>query len=197
MDTIFIATNNVNKKYELQRIFTNYNLTIPAEIGIIFDYEENGRSFLENAYGKARSLYLLVKKPVIADDSGLCVKALQGKPGIFSSRFGLKEKGRLLSTKERNSYLLDLLKNKKQRTAYFVCCMVLMLSEYRFYIAEETLTGEIAISPKGKGGFGYDPIFFLSDQKLTVAELSPSEKDALSHRGKAARVILSILDQQF
>jgi len=191
--SLFVATNNTDKKIELQRIFSNYKIRLPEEAGITFRFQEIGASFLENAFGKAQALYKLIKRPVIADDSGLCVKALQGKPGVYSARFGAEKKNKLLSDSERNLYLLKLMHDKTSRAAFFVCCMVLILDENRFFIAEETLEGGITISPQGRGGFGYDPIFYLPERGLTVAELSPQQKDALSHRGKAAQAILAML----
>jgi XTP/dITP diphosphohydrolase len=194
LQKLFIASNNTHKRREFQRIFSNYKICLPEEAGITFSFTESGGSFLENAFAKAKALYKSIKQPIIADDSGICVKALQGKPGVYSARFGADKKNRLLSDSERNLYLLKLMKNKKQRSACFVCCMVLILDEYRFYIAEETLEGEISMSPRGNGGFGYDPVFYLPNQRLTVAEISPQQKDEISHRGKAARAILAMLD---
>ena len=174
-------------------MFSNYKICLPREAGITFHFSETGASFLENALGKAKALYKLIKQPVIADDSGICVKALQGKPGVYSARFCAEKKNKPLSDKQRNLYLLKLMHDKKVRSACFVCCMVLMIDDYRFFVAEETLAGEISKAAQGSGGFGYDPIFYLPERGLTVAQLSPQQKDAISHRGKAVRALLAIL----
>jgi XTP/dITP diphosphohydrolase len=191
---LLLASNNRGKAREFKRLFNGHTIILPEERGARLSSHEEGSTFLENALGKAQTLYSLTKKPVVADDSGLCVTALDGRPGIYSSRFGLQEKGHLLTDSERNEFLLSLLKNKSDRQAFFVCCMVLVLSTYRFFAAEETLSGEIARKQTGGKGFGYDPVFFLPSTGKTVAELDDHEKDTLSHRGKAARCILTIIN---
>jgi XTP/dITP diphosphohydrolase len=190
---LYIASNNPHKQKELQRILTAFEIRLPAVDGYSFSYAETGESFLENAYGKAGALYALVKQPVLADDSGLCIDCLEGGPGIYSARFGSGDRGKPLNDHERNRYLLARLRGCTDRSAFFVCCMVLMLDDSRFFTAQETLHGEISSSPRGKGGFGYDPLFYLPEYKCTVAQLSAEQKDALSHRGKAARVIAAVL----
>jgi XTP/dITP diphosphohydrolase len=191
--TLYIASNNRGKQRELQRIFSGYDLRLPSQAGISFSYKEEGESFLANADGKAQALYRLVKQPVLADDSGLCVKSLGGSPGIYSARYGAADPEHPLSDRERNSYLLSQIQNEQHRTACFVCCMVLKLDEYRVFTAQETLQGEIAATPRGTAGFGYDPLFYLPEFACTVAELSAGQKDTVSHRGKAARAIQVIL----
>jgi XTP/dITP diphosphohydrolase len=191
---LILASNNRGKAREFKRLFDGHTIILPGEMGVRFSFHEEGTTFFDNALGKAQTLYSLTKKPVVADDSGLCVTALDGRPGIYSSRFGLQERGRLLTDSERNEFLLSLLKKKSDRQAFFVCCMVLVLSTYRFIAAEEILSGEIARKQAGCEGFGYDPVFFLPSTGKTVAELDAHEKDALSHRGKAARHILTIIN---
>jgi XTP/dITP diphosphohydrolase len=191
---LILASNNRGKACEFARLFNGHTIVLPAERGVQFSFDEAGSTFLENALGKARKLYTIIKKPVIADDSGLCVTALDGKPGIYSARFGSQEKGERLTDSERNEFLLSLLKNTIDRRAFFVCCMVLLLSQYRFFAAQEILSGEIARKQSGARGFGYDPVFSLPTSGKTVAELADNEKDTLSHRGKAARCILTIIN---
>jgi XTP/dITP diphosphohydrolase len=189
---------------------------IPAEAGIPFDPEETGATFLENALLKACALYRLLTEcgaeesggnapvviaggnvpVVIADDSGLCVDALDGRPGIRSARYGAgcgAENGKKLEPFERNALLLRELGDRANRKARFVCAMVLLLSPGRFYAVQETLEGELIREPRGAGGFGYDPILYLPEKNLTVAELSEAEKNSMSHRGKAARAIARLL----
>lgn len=190
-----LASNNPHKAEEFYRLFTGFTILVSSYLGIEFVYEEHGESFLENAYGKAVSLYSVIQRPILSDDSGLVVVALGGEPGIYSSRYGSGEKGRKLSDKERNEYLLDRVQDLQDRRCYFVCCMVLYQEENRFLIAQETVHGELADRPSGSRGFGYDPIFYLPEYKKTIAELPDREKDKISHRGKAARRILDLINR--
>jgi XTP/dITP diphosphohydrolase len=140
-----------------------------------------------------------VKQPVIADDSGLCVDALDGRPGVLSARYGSSggyssSRGQKLDDAARNALLLAEIGSAACRSARFVCAMVLLLDENRFFCAQETLEGEIITSGRGCGGFGYDPLLFIREKGRTVAELSPKEKNAISHRGKAARAHAKFLD---
>jgi len=243
--TVWFASGNVHKKRELAAILnanssahggvpeSGYNLLIPADAGLDFDPEETGASFYENALLKARELYSLLEQrrpplfkngdPVIADDSGICVDALDGRPGIFSARyagrspeesltegtanlrFGHGERGGIkkclnpqkLESSERNALLLEELGGNPLRTARFVCAMALMFSPDRFFIAQETLEGEIVKNleaARGTGGFGYDPILYIPGSGRTVAELSEEEKNTLSHRAKAGKIIAAILE---
>ena len=178
----------------MARILKGYRIYCPQDSGINFNYEENGSTFLENSFGKAMALYKITKKRIIADDSGLCVPALNNAPGVYSARYGISKEGETLSAARKNQLILEQMQNIKERKAYFVCCMVLILSEYRFFIAQETLQGTIAHEPAGNGGFGYDPIFYVPGFKKTVAELEDKQKDRISHRGKAARVIKHYLE---
>jgi len=193
---IWFATNNTHKKIELSAIL-NTNLKIPVEEGLSFDPEETGATFSENALIKARELHKLIggKEPVIADDSGLCVDALDGRPGVLSARYGM-ENGQKLTSPQRNIMLIDKLGDAKKRTARFVCAMVLLFSNDRFFLVQETLEGEIVRKSeiKGDGGFGYDPIFWIPSKGRTLAELSLEEKNLLSHRGKAGKVIANLIN---
>ena len=193
---IWFATNNAHKKAELEAIL-NTSLKIPSDDGLDFNPEETGMTFCENALLKARELKKLLKEdgPVIADDSGLCVDALGGRPGVFSARYG-DEGGRKLSSYDKNILLLEELKNSEKRTARFVCAMALLFENDRFFIIQETLEGEIVKgreSLRGEGGFGYDPVFLIPELGRTLAELSEEEKNSLSHRGKAGKHIANIL----
>ena len=131
---------------------------------------------------------------MIADDSGISVPALGGAPGIYSARYGSDEAGRMLEAEERNAFLLKNMEGKEDWSAFFVCSMVLMLTEYRVFTVQETLNGRLTKEGSGTGGFGYDPVFYLDDRKCTVAELSEEEKNQISHRGKAGAKIKLILD---
>ncbi|MFP3088709.1 RdgB/HAM1 family non-canonical purine NTP pyrophosphatase [Treponema sp. TIM-1] len=190
--TLWFATGNPHKREELAAILKGHRIHIPSQGGIPFEPEETGVTFLENALIKARALYRRVLAPVIADDSGLCVDALGGRPGIFSARYG-SEGGKNLDAGERNALLLRELEFSSRRSARFVCAMVLLLQEDRFFVVQETLEGEIIRKGRGSGGFGYDPILYLPDRGCTVAELGEEEKNRISHRGKAGRFIGEIL----
>ena len=200
---IWFASNNAHKKEELQAILGR-SLKIPAVEGLKFDPEEIGNTFCDNALLKARELKKLLGNNgdlIIADDSGLCVDALDGRPGVQSAYYG-ESAGVKLSSREKYSLLLEELQRKSElgetpsRTARFVCTMVLLFDHDRFIIVQETLEGEIvkdANLARGKGGFGYDPIFYIPELGRTLAELSAEEKNTLSHRGKAGRQIAEIL----
>ena len=207
--TIWFASGNTHKKKELSEILsaatpgnTGFDLKIPSDAGLAFDPDETGNTFFENALIKAKALYrLLCEKnvirhgePVIADDSGICVDALDGRPGIYSARYGMT--GTKLSDSERNTLLLSELGDNPLRTACFVCAMVLYYGPNRFFSAQESLEGEMvrnADSARGSGGFGYDPVLYIPELGRTVAELDAEEKNRLSHRGKAGRAIANIL----
>ena len=162
------------------------------EIGFNKKIIENGNSFIENSLIKCKMVYKEFNKPVLADDSGLCVESLKGALGIFSARFG----GEKLSDKERNLYLLKLLKNINNKSASFVCALTLFFNPNNICIIQEDLKGEISNIPKGEKGFGYDPIFYLPVYKKTVAELSDEEKNKISHRGKACYIMQKILKEK-
>ncbi|MCK5152973.1 MAG: non-canonical purine NTP pyrophosphatase, partial [Spirochaetales bacterium] len=163
------------------------------DIGIDFDFEETGNTFLENSKGKAFALFNQVNRPVLADDSGLNVAALNGEPGIFSARYGSKN-GVELEASVRNLYLLDKLKGKSDLSAEFICCMTLVMDLNRFFVVQESFKGEITRKSTGINGFGYDPIFFLPEYGKTVAELPEKEKNKISHRGKAGYRIAKLLE---
>jgi XTP/dITP diphosphohydrolase len=189
--SLTVATTNPHKLREFSRLFPDFRLLSPDQFDIDFSFEENGSTYLENAMGKALHLYRLVGNPVLADDSGLEVVGLGGQPGIYSSRYGSAE-GKL-SDFQRNAYLLKRAASLSDRACFFVCCMVAVLEEKRFFVVQETFHGVLAAEPSGSGGFGYDPVVYLPEKGKTVAELSDREKDAISHRGKAARRLAALL----
>jgi len=184
---IWFATNNAHKKEELEAILGR-SLKIPSQEGISFDPEETAFTFHENALIKAIELQKLLGKdePIIADDSGLCVDGLDGRPGVLSARYGMKN-GVKPSSHQQNLLLLDELADNPNRKARFVCSMVLLFNPNHFYIIQETLEGKIVKKSeiRGEGGFGYDPVFLIPEFGRTLAELSADEKNSLSHRGKA------------
>jgi XTP/dITP diphosphohydrolase len=190
---LLIATNNSHKVEELKLILGEHELLRPVDLGIQhFSQEEDGRTFFENALIKAEYLYRITERPVIADDSGLCVEALGGRPGIESARYG-SSGGTLLSAEEKNRLLLAELEHVQDRRCAFVCCLVLYYAPRRFLSVQETLEGEIGVAPRGVHGFGYDPIVYLPQWAKTVAELSPEEKSRISHRGRAAQKMAAMI----
>ncbi|OHD72820.1 MAG: hypothetical protein A2177_09150 [Spirochaetes bacterium RBG_13_68_11] len=193
MTELLLASNNEHKHAEFVRLFPGVRIVRPREIGVSFDFAEDGASFLANALGKARALLGIAHRPVIGDDSGLCVAALAGEPGVRSSRYG-SDGMRKLETPERNALLLSRLAGAADRRAFFVCCLVLAIDGERFIAVQETVHGEIAHAPRGANGFGYDPLFLLPDRGLTIAELPDAEKDLVSHRGRAARRLRAMMD---
>lgn len=196
---ILLASNNHHKRQELEKILVGHQLMTPHDVGVEFDYEETADTFIENAIGKARTLFNATRgvasgTPVIADDSGLCVRALDNRPGVRSARYGSPDGGATeLPSPERNRLLLGELDGAEDRSAFFVCCMVAVFSDDRLLVVQETFEGAIAANPSGVGGFGYDPIFSLPERGCTVAELPDAEKNRISHRGKAAAALARAL----
>jgi XTP/dITP diphosphohydrolase len=193
MKELLLASNNDHKHAEFARLFPGVRILRPRDIGLAFDHPEDGDTFLANAYGKAGALYEIAHRPVIGDDSGLCVAALGGAPGVHSARYG-SEGGVQREAAGRNALLLARLAGAADRRAHFVCCLVLVLDAERFIVVQETVHGEIAGSPRGAHGFGYDPLFLLPDRGMTIAELPDDEKDLVSHRGRAARRLRAMID---
>lgn len=182
-----IATHNAHKLIELQRILEPLGIegVTDRDLGIeLPEVEETGTTFAENAYLKAASACQVTGLPAIADDSGLVVDALGGRPGVYSARYGGEE----ATDDDRNVLILGEMKDvpKGERSARFVASVCCVFPNGDVLRAEGTFEGEIGYAPAGENGFGYDPIFVVGDR--TSAEMAPEEKDALSHRGNALRV---------
>ena len=182
-----IATHNAHKLIELQRILTPLGIegVTDHDLGIeLPEVEETGTTFAENAYLKAASACQVTGLPAIADDSGLVVDALGGRPGVYSARYGGEE----ATDDDRNVLILGEMKDvpKGERSARFVASVCCVFPNGDVLRAEGTFEGEIGYAPAGENGFGYDPIFVVGDR--TSAEMSSAEKDAMSHRGNALRV---------
>ena len=193
---LYFASGNDHKRKEMERLLGGYDLVLPKDEGIEFDPEETGRDFAENSLIKAEALWNIVHEPVLADDSGLCVKALGWGPGIYTARYGEKEAGRKLSDKEKYMLLLKNLEGIEDREAVFVTSLTLILSPYRRYMIQETCEGSIALQPSGTTGFGYDPVFRIKEIGMISADLKEGEKDLYSHRGKAARKMRILLEKE-
>ncbi len=189
MKKFVIATNNKKKLIELSRILNPLGIeaVTAKEIGIdLGQVEENGTTFAENAYIKAKSAYDLLDGEYwsVADDSGICVDALDGAPGIFSARYG----GEGLTDEDRVEKLLRDMSDvdDEHRQAHFACSICAIMDEGTVITAEGICDGMIGYEPVGDGGFGYDPIFMVGDKSFS--QLTADEKDLCSHRGKALRV---------
>ncbi|WP_157150547.1 RdgB/HAM1 family non-canonical purine NTP pyrophosphatase [Brachyspira sp. SAP_772] len=189
INKLVIATANKHKLTEIQNIFKDSAkeiLPMPADIGEII---EDGNSFIENSLIKARAVYNHTKLPSLADDSGICINALNGKPGIYSARYG----GENLGYKEKMQLILDKLKNKNDRTAYFITSAVCVLDNNYYIALEGRVDGVIIESPKGFDGFGYDPIFKPNGYDVTYAEMTLEQKNSMSHRAIAMNKMKEIL----
>ena len=180
---LLAATGNKHKIKEISRILSplGYEIVSPAELGIDIDPEETGATFLENATIKAKAFAALADIPVLADDSGLEVDALGGAPGIYSSRYA---EG---TDEDRVTKLLKNMEGKVDRTARFVCEVVMIFPDGKTISARGECVGTIAASPAGSGGFGYDPVFYMDSFGKTMAELTEDEKNSVSHRGNALK----------
>ncbi len=177
---MILATNNKGKLKEIREILDEYQIKSLNEAGVMVDVVEDQDTFYGNALKKAREIYEIVQEPVIADDSGLCIEAFQGWPGVLTHRFA----GENASDDDRNNMILQKMQKVEDRTASFVCNLV-------YYDGNEPivgigiLEGKIALARRGTNGFGFDDVLELSTGK-TLAELSSDEKNAISARKKAA-----------
>lgn len=201
MKKLVLASSNPGKLRELEALLAPLGIEgVPqSSLGVV-DAEEPHATFVENALAKARHASRRTGLPALADDSGLCVAALGGEPGVHSARFAGEPPagsapGRAAQDGRNNARLVQLLADKDDRRAHYVCVMVLMrhADDPEPIIAEGSWAGEILAEPRGANGFGYDPHFFLRDPGKTAAELDPGRKNLLSHRGKALRRLLAKL----
>jgi len=196
---IVIASKNSGKVREIHGILSSTSPRIEildlTELSYAEKIDEIGNNFIENAIIKAKAVYVKFKLPVIADDSGLCVEALGGRPGVFSARFA----GPYATDEENNRLLIEKMKNvrEKDRKAWFSCVAVFYYAENRYFSCEGRVYGVIAEKPVGRGGFGYDPLFYLPSYGKTMAQLKSAEKNSISHRGKAFRALKKYIDEYF
>jgi XTP/dITP diphosphohydrolase len=191
---LLVATNNDHKIREFTRLFggTPIELITPRALGLELDVVEDGATFAENAAIKARAFAAASGMPALADDSGIEVDALGGRPGVQSARYG----GAGLTDEDRVALLLRELAGVPDRQRACRYRVVLVLAEPDGgpeRVAEGATEGRVAHAAAGQNGFGYDPVFFVPDHGRTMAELSPAEKDAISHRGRAARALVDLL----
>ncbi len=190
---IIAATKNKNKLREFGEILKGFEIISQEDAGVDIDVEETGTTFEENSYLKAKAIYDITGITTIADDSGLCVDVLDGEPGVYSARYG----GEGYDDKGRVQLLLKNMKDvpDEKRTARFVCVITLVGNEGTI-TARGECEGRIDYDPKGENGFGYDPVFYVDRFEKTLAEVTPEEKNSISHRGKALKIFAEKLNKK-
>lgn len=190
LNKIMIATNNANKLREAREIFSPLGIEVvsPREAGVSADPEETGTTFRENAYIKARTFHALVDMPVFADDSGICVDALDGRPGVYSARYAPdgNECEKLLGD------MKDVPEGK--RTAHYACVIAFVDGDTEADFSG-ICEGSIGYEKRGTNGFGYDPIFLRGDR--TMAEMTPEEKNSISHRSAAMKGLYEFIKERY
>ena len=189
---IILSSNNFHKLVEFKKVFEKYDIKILSlkDVGINIEVEETGKTFKENAFLKAEAISKMTDKIVVADDSGLEVHALDGFPGIYYSRF---MEGK--PYEEKFAAINEKLKDKENRQANFNCTLCVINLEKEPLYFEGKAFGEIIESPRGESGFGYDPIFLYTPSNKTFAELTNEEKNQVSHRGNAIKLLLQYLKE--
>jgi len=192
MQKLVLASNNAGKVKEFQALLAPLNFAvIPQGELSIPAADEPFQTFVENALAKARHASALSGLPALADDSGICAHALQGAPGVLSARYA----GEQSNDAANNQKLIEALKSHTDRGAHYVCALVLVNSAHdpEPIIVQTRWYGQIIDEARGINGFGYDPHFFVAEQKCTAAELDPAKKNAISHRGQALRELIAQL----
>lgn len=185
-----LASKNPHKLVEIQKIVERFDiqLVLESELGVDIDVEETGTTFEENSLLKAKAVMEATGLPALADDSGIAVDALNGAPGVYSARYGfddsLDDWGRLQLLLKNTENVPD-----GQRQAQFVCVITLMTPDGQMIQARGEVHGELLRAPAGTGGFGYDPIFYYPPLGKTLAEVAPEEKNQVSHRARALKVL--------
>jgi XTP/dITP diphosphohydrolase len=195
MNKLVIASSNPGKLREIAAMLAPLRIEVLPQGALgVPEAEEPYCTFVENALAKARHASRLSGLPALADDSGVCVHALGGEPGVHSARYARAADGADRETRDRlnNEKLLQALAGAKTRSAHYCCVIVLVrhADDPQPLIAEAEWHGEILQAPRGNGGFGYDPLFLIPELGRTGAELAPEEKNALSHRGRALAVLV-------
>lgn len=191
---LVIASNNQGKLREINTLLAPLAVEVlPQSAFKIPEVDEPYHTFVENALTKARHASEHAGMPALADDSGICVNALNGDPGVKSARFAGEPK----SDQRNNQKLVDILKDQDDRSAYYYCIIVLLkhADDPQPVIVDGAWHGEIILQPKGEGGFGYDPYFFLPELGTTAAQLPAEQKNRISHRGKALAKLAEYIAQ--
>ncbi len=188
-----IATNNAHKVEEFKKILAPLGISCYSlkEMGLSCEAEETGTTFAENARIKAKAVYDLCHLPTVADDSGICVDALGGAPGVYSARFGAEG----LDDPGRTALLLEKMEQEENRAAHFTSAICCILGDGIEIVAEGAVYGSLLRAPRGKNGFGYDPIFLPEGYAVSTAEMDSESKNAISHRGIALRKLADQLKE--
>lgn len=193
---VLFATTNKNKVNEINQMLEGTNIEVISmeQAKIDIDVVEDGATFEENALKKAAEIMKVVKMTVLADDSGLEIDYLNKEPGIYSARY----LGRETPYPQKNEIILDKLKEvpEDKRSSRFVCSIAVAFKGGRTKVVTETIEGIIGYEQKGENGFGYDPIFFVPEYNMTTAQMKPEQKNKISHRGKAIKKIVDILEEE-
>ena len=193
---IVLASKNPHKLVEISKITEKFGfeLILQSQLGVDIDVEETGTTFEENSFQKAEAVMKATGLPALADDSGICVDALNGEPGVYSARYGFDE------SLDDWGILQLLLKNTEQvpdgqRQAQFVCVITMVTPEGQTIAARGEIHGELLRAPVGENGFGYDPIFYYPPMGVSTAEMSPEDKNQVSHRANALKVFYAKLKE--
>lgn len=191
---LILATNNEHKVREMREILGDHftEMITLKEANIDHETVEDGLTFRENALKKAREITEITGLPALADDSGLCVMALDGMPGVFSARYASTDDNNA-SDQANRDLLLKNMEGITDRRAYFACAIALTMPDGTSYETEGKFWGEIGFEEKGENGFGYDSLFFVPEFNMTSAEMSPEQKNSMSHRGEALRELEKLL----
>ena len=193
---VVLASKNKHKLVEISKITEKFgfDLVLQSELGVDIDVEETGTTFEENSFQKAEAVMKATGLPALADDSGICVDALNGEPGVYSARYGFDESlddwGRLELLLKNTEQVPD-----GQRQAKFVAVITMVTPEGQVIQARGEIHGELLRAPVGKNGFGYDPIFYYPPMGMSTAEMSPEDKNQVSHRANALKVFYAKLKE--
>jgi XTP/dITP diphosphohydrolase len=195
MKKVVIASNNSGKLKEFTHLFEPLEIKVfPQSVFNVAEVEEPFQTFIENALVKARHASKQTGLPALADDSGICVDALNGRPGVYSARYAGEPK----SDQRNNQLLIENLRTKQDRRAHYYCIIVLVryADDPQPIITDGSWYGRIVLEPRGTGGFGYDPYFYLPDLGKTAAELPIEDKNLISHRGKALMRLTRYINEE-
>lgn len=191
---LVFASNNINKLEQVKLLLDNDKVLMPKDVGVEgFDVIEDGLTLKENAFKKANELYKLTKKRIFADDTGLFVKAIDNRPGIYSHRYA----GGNATDKDNRDKLLEELSDKNNRDAYFLTVICFIDEDGNDYYFEGRLDGTISETELGDGGFGYDKIFYVKEYKKSLGQMDINFKNQISHRGLAMKEFKKFLEENY